>query len=260
MKIYNIDHLSFYTKRPEACLHFYSDILGCLTEYKNAELQIRCGQHTLIAYTDDARPLQTPLRYTASGSQNFCLRAEGNPDFLLNYLRSQGVHITENKVELCDDGALGDIHSIYMLDPDGNLVEIAIYHPDAVPFQITGLDHFVIIADDILETMQFYHDVLGITGYLNGARKKSDMHGALLTGNQRVNIHHQKPLYKPHIPYAAVGSVDCTITVDEMFYQRLLSLFAKSNSCDDMLIGQKSVSNQIVRDPNGNLLRFVCEK
>ena len=61
----------------------------------------------------------------APGSADLCLVSPTPLAEVEAWLRSQGVAIEEGPVKRT--GAVGDIMSVYVRDPDGNLVEIANY-------------------------------------------------------------------------------------------------------------------------------------
>ncbi|MGB1209540.1 MAG: VOC family protein, partial [Paracoccaceae bacterium] len=61
----------------------------------------------------------------APGTGDFCLIVETSLDAVIQHLRDHGVQIEEGPVPRT--GATGPIRSVYLRDPDGNLVEIAEY-------------------------------------------------------------------------------------------------------------------------------------
>ncbi len=62
----------------------------------------------------------------AAGSEDLCfVAAEASADEVGAHLRECGVEITEGPVTRT--GALGPITSHYCTDPDGNLIEVAVY-------------------------------------------------------------------------------------------------------------------------------------
>ena len=63
--------------------------------------------------------------WTAYSEIRKCLVAEGNISQIAEEVRGRGGRIIEGPVERT--GARGVMDSIYLYDPDGNLVEIAVY-------------------------------------------------------------------------------------------------------------------------------------
>lgn len=124
MKLKNIDHMVITTANLEECLHFYVDILGM-------DHQVSDGQHTLKfgnekinihTYVGEFTPY---AKQAQVGCSDFCLIAEGDIHEIKRNLENAGCTIIEGVVE--QSGALGPMDSVYMYDPDGSLVEIAVY-------------------------------------------------------------------------------------------------------------------------------------
>ncbi len=113
------------TAKLEECLRFYSEILGM--EHVIGEN----GQHALHFGIQKINLHTRPHEFSPSatnveqGSQDFCLISEGDIDEIKAHLENAGVVIIEGPVER--EGARGLMDSVYMYDPDGNLVEIAVY-------------------------------------------------------------------------------------------------------------------------------------
>ena len=59
------------------------------------------------------------------GSQDICLIAEGNIEEIKQEILDKGYPVEIGPVKRT--GALGAMNSIYLRDPDGNLIEIAVY-------------------------------------------------------------------------------------------------------------------------------------
>jgi catechol 2,3-dioxygenase-like lactoylglutathione lyase family enzyme len=64
-------------------------------------------------------------RSPQAGSDDLCFITTSPPEQLVDHLRTCGVPVEVGPV--MKRGALGPIRSIYVRDPDGNLVEIASY-------------------------------------------------------------------------------------------------------------------------------------
>lgn len=122
--IKSIDHMVITTVELGACLHFYEDLLGM-------EHRIEGGQHALLFGNQKINLHTKPHEFHPSatnvmhGSQDFCLIADGDIYDIREKLTDAGIEIIEGVVER--HGARGLMDSIYMYDPDGNLVEIAVY-------------------------------------------------------------------------------------------------------------------------------------
>ena len=124
----HIDHVVLRVVDLQAMLDFYTNVIGCSMEKVQEEIglyQLRAG-NSLI----DFIPVEGPLGKAggaAPGAEgrnldHFCLRIEPfDGDQILEYLRSKG--IDPGKVE-SRYGADGDGPSIYVTDPEGNVLEL----------------------------------------------------------------------------------------------------------------------------------------
>lgn len=241
--IHEIYQLSFQVRDLATSVRFYKDILGMpgqwvsdaefLLSAGNAQLRLRSGMDG-----DDPAARNLP----AFGGQNFCLRAQGDPDTLVQQLRSAGGELVEDCVHV-RAGAVGALHSIYLFDPDHNLVEVGIYQPSRLQMRITGLDHVVLVVDSLERTMAFYQGKLELPG------KTEDGHGVVNIGVQKLNIHQGQPRYRPHIPYAAKGCVTMTLldTEEEAALRRVL----------EQADGQTEQYALSAWDPSGNLVKIL---
>jgi len=63
--------------------------------------------------------------YTNPGTQDSCLISTSPLPDVIGHLRGVGVEIIEGPVPRT--GALGPMESVYLRDPDGNLIEVACY-------------------------------------------------------------------------------------------------------------------------------------
>lgn len=208
MKILGLDRLAFAVRDLDAAISFYGGILGLACERETTTAVLYFGDCELALRTPGLSRGPEAGNSAALGSQNFCFRAQGDADCLLSCLVERGVRVVEPKTAL-RQGALGEMRSVYVFDPDFNLVEIGIYQASEQPFQITALDHVVLVVKDFAASMKFYQNTLGMEGAVQ------DGHGVLRAGEQKFNVHDQKPRYAPHEPYAAMGSVECRLLVNE---------------------------------------------
>lgn len=128
MQIVDIDHVVLRVKDLERSMAFYCDVLGC-SEVRRVETlglyQFRAGAAMI-----DLVPLDGELgRKGGAGPQaegrnmdHFCLRVEPfDGEAIAAHLRQHGVAC--GKVEQ-RFGAEGNGPSLYIQDPDGNVVEL----------------------------------------------------------------------------------------------------------------------------------------
>lgn len=126
----HIDHLVLTVTDIEATTRFYERALGFQREFfLGPEGQPR---HALlfgrekINLQDAATQTPTKARVPTIGSGDFCLIACVPLSQVIDHLTAQGIAIDTGPVQR--RGALGPMTSIYLRDPDGNLVEVAEYH------------------------------------------------------------------------------------------------------------------------------------
>ena len=124
-----LDHIVLTVKDIEATTQFYERALGFEREFfRGPEGQPR---HALrfgklkINLQDRTTETPTKARTPTFGAGDFCLIAAVPLDEVIAHLRSENIAIDTGPVPR--RGALGPIRSIYLRDPDGNLVEVAEY-------------------------------------------------------------------------------------------------------------------------------------
>ena len=123
------DHIVLTVADIEATTQFYERALGFEREFfRGPEGQPR---HALrfgklkINLQDRATETPTKAQAPTFGAGDFCLIAAVPVDEVLAHLRTEGVPIVAGPV--ARRGAMGPIRSVYLRDPDGNLVEVAEY-------------------------------------------------------------------------------------------------------------------------------------
>lgn len=129
LKIIGIDHLVLRTDQPHELIAFYSDVLGCKLE---RTLEPEVGLYQLRAGNAliDIVPVASELGRKGGGPpttlnnnlDHLCLQIEDIPlDDLLLYLKQHDVEIGDVAERY---GATGMGESVYIYDPDGNVVEL----------------------------------------------------------------------------------------------------------------------------------------
>ena len=128
IEIKAIDHIVLRTKSTQAMLDFYCGVLGCQVERVLDDLgltQLRAGSSIIdIVAVDSELGRQGGDAPTASGNNldHFCLQiAPVNHDQLLCYLKERNIDVGEFSNRY---GAQGFGPSIYIKDPENNIVEL----------------------------------------------------------------------------------------------------------------------------------------
>ena len=124
-----IDHIVLTVTDIEVSTTWYENTLGFEREFfRGPEGQprhaLKFGQ-LKINLQDAATETPTKARVPTIGSGDFCLVAAIPLDEFIEHLHQIQVPIDVGPVPR--RGALGPIRSVYLRDPDGNLVEIAEY-------------------------------------------------------------------------------------------------------------------------------------
>jgi len=124
MKLMNLDHMVLTTGNLEKCLGFYEGLLGMRHEINGTKHVLKFGSQQINIHT---RPGEFQLAATnpTAGTLDFCLIADGDIYEMKKELEEAGAEIIAGVVER--NGVHGKMDSIYMYDPDGNLVEVAVY-------------------------------------------------------------------------------------------------------------------------------------
>jgi catechol 2,3-dioxygenase-like lactoylglutathione lyase family enzyme len=124
-----LDHVVLTVSDIEATTRFYERALGFEREFfRGPEGQPR---HALrfgdlkINLQDRSTETPTKAKTPTFGAGDFCLLAAVALDEVIAQLRAENITIDTGPV--ARRGALGPIRSIYLRDPDGNLVEVAEY-------------------------------------------------------------------------------------------------------------------------------------
>ena len=124
MKITGIDHLVLTTNNLEACLRFYSDVLGMDVVHTNGRYALHFGKQKINIHTKAAEFLPA-ADHPQSGSLDICFVVDEPIEMVYRELTNKGIPLETGIVGR--HGALGKMKSIYLRDPDGNLVELCSY-------------------------------------------------------------------------------------------------------------------------------------
>ena len=128
IRIVGIDHVVLRVRDLERMIAFYRDVLGCPVEWRRDELglvHLRAGRALI-----DLVPVDGPLGRKGGAPpgregrnvDHVCLRvAPFDPAAIALHLEAHGVRVGEIRPRF---GAQGEGVSVYLWDPEDNLVEL----------------------------------------------------------------------------------------------------------------------------------------
>ncbi|GET22472.1 VOC family protein [Prolixibacter denitrificans] len=125
MKIDRIDHIVLTVANMAATIEFYTEILGMeLVVFGNNRKALSFGRQKINLHPK-GNEFEPKASAPTCGSADICLVSATAIEEVQAELIGKGVKIIEGIVERT--GATGKIRSLYLRDPDGNLIEISDY-------------------------------------------------------------------------------------------------------------------------------------
>lgn len=119
----HLDHLVLTTANEEACVRFYVDALGMTLETFGADRKaFRFGNQKINLHVK-GHEFEPKADVPTPGSLDLCFIASVPLEAVIERLGEKGVPIIEGPV--MRTGATSRIRSVYMRDPDLNLIEIS---------------------------------------------------------------------------------------------------------------------------------------
>jgi catechol 2,3-dioxygenase-like lactoylglutathione lyase family enzyme len=122
----HIDHIVLTTRDREGCIRFYTEVLGMkLEKFGDNRLALRFGNQKINLH-EWGREFTPRAHVAAPGTLDLCFIASLPLEQVIENLKKNQVPILEGPV--AKTGAAGPIRSVYVRDPDLNLVEISVYN------------------------------------------------------------------------------------------------------------------------------------
>jgi catechol 2,3-dioxygenase-like lactoylglutathione lyase family enzyme len=116
-----IDHVVYRVRDPERMVAFYQEVLGCRVDHRQEQLglvHLRAGT-ALVDLVRAEGPLPEPEQGNVA---HLCLRIDPwEPGRLADHFAALGIAIT---LAGANYGAEGTGPSLYLRDPEGNLLEL----------------------------------------------------------------------------------------------------------------------------------------
>ncbi len=124
IRIAGIDHVVLTVSNLPATVDFYERVLG-MRPYTFAD-----GTRTALAFAEQkfnlhelGREILPNARVARPGSADLCLLVETPMDLVVAQLEAHSVEVEQGPAAA--DGATGPLNSVWIRDPDGNLIELA---------------------------------------------------------------------------------------------------------------------------------------
>jgi len=119
----HLDHLVLTTAHLDRCIDFYTRLLGMTLEtFGPGRKALRFGAQKINLH-EVGKELEPKAERPTTGALDLCFIADRPLDDVIARLEALGASIIEGPVRR--SGATGPIRSVYLRDPDQNLIEIA---------------------------------------------------------------------------------------------------------------------------------------
>jgi len=125
MTIDHIDHIVLTVKNIEKTIQFYTEISGMKAVSFSAGRKALTFGNQKINLHEKGNEFEPKANFPTSGSSDLCFIISSKIESVKIELENKGVTIVEGIVERT--GATGKIQSIYLRDPDKNLIELSSY-------------------------------------------------------------------------------------------------------------------------------------
>jgi len=124
----HVDHIVLTTRDKDACIRFYSGVLGMKLEKfrtpTEERLALKFGQQKINLH-EWGREFEPRAHVAVPGSLDLCFISAVPLEDVVKKLKTEKIAIIEGPV--AKTGAMGPMRSVYVRDPDLNLVEISVY-------------------------------------------------------------------------------------------------------------------------------------
>lgn len=125
MKIEKIDHFVLTVKNIEQTCEFYQNALGMdKVSFNNGRIALKFGNQKINLH-EVGKEFEPKAKTPLPGTIDICFITKLPSLDVINHFKKCGILIEEGPVN--KTGAVDKITSVYIRDPDGNLIEISNY-------------------------------------------------------------------------------------------------------------------------------------
>jgi catechol 2,3-dioxygenase-like lactoylglutathione lyase family enzyme len=123
MEILSIDHLVLTVKDIEKTIQFYESVLRMkVVRFGEGRVALKFGNQKINLH-EKGKEFEPKANQPTPGSADLCFLTTMEIEKAMSFIQQQGVDIVEGPVDRT--GATGHLVSIYLRDPDKNLIEIS---------------------------------------------------------------------------------------------------------------------------------------
>ncbi|KAJ5317193.1 hypothetical protein PENANT_c029G11084 [Penicillium antarcticum] len=129
----SLDHLVLTVRSIPKTVAWYTTYLGMRHEIFTSPLNQAVQRHALIFGSQkinlhqSGREFEPKAQDVMPGSADLCFLTDDNVETVLAAFKEARIEILEGAKIVERTGAVGKIHSVYVRDPDGNLIEVSNY-------------------------------------------------------------------------------------------------------------------------------------
>jgi len=124
-QVKTLDHLVLTVKDIEKTVEFYTQVLGMKKEiFKETRIALKYGNQKINLH-QLGHEFEPKAQNVKEGSADLCFIVDTPLEKVIEHITSLGIKIEEGIVQRT--GANGYIDSIYLRDPDMNLIELSNY-------------------------------------------------------------------------------------------------------------------------------------
>ena len=127
MHLSAIDHVVLYARDPDRLMAFYVEVLGMRAEVFDGDHRALHAEDFKINVHAADQAFEPHAASTSPGHLDICLTVAGPIEPVVDELTKRGVATIEGPGQQV--GARGLMTSIYLNDPEGNLIELSSYDP-----------------------------------------------------------------------------------------------------------------------------------